>query len=100
MGTYRILHTEWSKAGAARRLRILEECRGMAEGGIGGVCGCPGGNSGRRPSGRASTSIPWPGGTLGLPGPRSFAKLLRRDRFGVIHTHSSVDAWLGGLAGR
>jgi glycosyltransferase involved in cell wall biosynthesis len=28
------------------------------------------------------------------------ARLLRRERFSIVHTHSSVDSWCGGLAGK
>lgn len=37
---------------------------------------------------------------LDLPAVRMLGRLIARERVALVHTHSSVDAWLGGIAGR
>lgn len=39
-------------------------------------------------------------GAWDLPAVLSLVGLIRRERVALIHTHSSVDAWVGGMAGR
>ncbi|MFH1034414.1 MAG: glycosyltransferase family 4 protein [Pseudomonadota bacterium] len=99
---YSILHTEWSNGWGGQEIRILEECRGMAARGHRvELAGCPQGKL--RPRAEAAGLLFHP---LSMAGPWDLAALWRLTRLikergmQVVHTHSSVDSWLGGAAAR
>jgi len=80
----------------------LEECRGMRERGHAvALAGCPRGELGRR---AIQAGIPFH--PLAMAGPWDLAALSRLCRLikelgaQIVHTHSSVDSWLGGAAAR
>ncbi|MCB2188122.1 MAG: glycosyltransferase family 4 protein [Deltaproteobacteria bacterium] len=99
---FTILHTEWSNGWGGQEIRILEECRGMARRGHRvSLCGCPEGQLRRQaeaaglPFHPLAMAGPWDLWALGR-----LARLLGRLDCQVVHTHSSVDSWLGGMAAR
>jgi glycosyltransferase involved in cell wall biosynthesis len=97
-----VLHTEWSNGWGGQEIRILAECRGLAQRGHRvELAGCPDGELRRRAEAVGLVFHP-----LAMAGPWDLAALMRLksliSRLGtqVIHTHSSVDSWLGGMAAR
>ena len=102
MTTYGILHTEWSNNWGGQEIRILDECLGMAERGHKvELCGVPDGRL-RLAAEKAglffhplSMAGPWD-----LPALFRLGALAKRRGLSIIHTHSSVDSWLGGMAAR
>jgi glycosyltransferase involved in cell wall biosynthesis len=97
-----VLHTESSRGLGGQEIRILNEARWTAERGwrvI--VAGAPDGRfvTRARDSGLQTVAIPMRGAWDVLAMARLCA-LIRRERVSLVHTHSSIDAWLGGLAAR
>lgn len=102
MEAINIIHSEWSNGWGGQEIRILDECLGMAERGHRvALCGCPEGRlrAAATAAGLAFHPLamrgPWD-----LPATARLAALLKRENTDVLHTHSSVDAWVGGLAAR
>ena len=102
MKTYGILHTEWSNNWGGQEIRILDECLGMAERGHKvELCGVPDGKL-RLAAEKAGLTFH----SLTMAGPWDLPALLRlgalakKRGLSIIHTHSSVDSWLGGMAAR
>ena len=102
MDNLRIIHTEWSDGWGGQEIRILDECLGMAQRGHWvGLCGCSTGKLRQRSEEAGLPFFP-----LDMKGPwdvaalSKLANLLKRERIDVVHTHSSVDSWLGGFAAR
>ncbi|CAO0821817.1 Glycosyltransferase family 4 protein [Desulfarculales bacterium] len=99
---YRILHTEWSNGWGGQEIRIFEECLGMTQRGHRvELAGCPEGKLRTRALAAGLVFHP-----LAMAGPWDLRALLRLKRLikkrgiQVVHTHSSVDSWLGGMAAR
>jgi glycosyltransferase involved in cell wall biosynthesis len=98
----KILHTEWSEGWGGQEMRILEEARGLSR------------------LGHHPTVLAQPGSPLearvreaGIPlfslrmrffaDPLALTRMflwIRRERFQVVHTHSSVDSWIASLAAK
>lgn len=102
MDDFNILHTEWSNGWGGQEIRIWGECRGMLERGHAvALAGCPEGELGRR---AARGGIPFY--PLAMAGPWDMAalgrlcRLIKKKGVQIVHTHSSVDSWLGGMAAR
>lgn len=102
MEPLRIIHTEWSDGWGGQEIRILDECLGMAERGHWvGLCGC---STGKLRQHTEEAGLPF--FPLDMRGPwdiaalRSLMGLLKREKVDVLHTHSSVDSWVGGFAAR
>lgn len=98
----RILHTEWSMGWGGQEIRILAEMKAFRELGIDMAIAC---RQGARIGAEASRagfvvhSLPFAGRMdpvtiLGL------RRIAHAGKFSLIHTHSSIDSWCGGLAGR
>ena len=100
--TYHILHTEWSNGWGGQEIRILNECLGMrARGHLVELAGVAKGQLAQKAKAQGLTfhhvEMRGPWDVLAL---NNLMNLLRRHSFEIIHTHSSVDSWLGGMAGR
>jgi glycosyltransferase involved in cell wall biosynthesis len=97
-----VLHTEASPGLGGQEVRTLNEARWTAERGWRVLlAGQPDGPllERARAAGLATAPVrmraPFdPGGLAGL------VRVIRRERVSLVHTHSSIDAWLGGIAGR
>jgi glycosyltransferase involved in cell wall biosynthesis len=98
----RILHTEWSDGMGGQEQRVLSEMVGMAQRGHQVVLVT-----------RVQAKIAAAATAEGIPviylplrrctDLRSILQLalyLRRSRFDVVNTHSSVDSWIGGIAAK
>lgn len=98
----RIVHTEWSNGWGGQEIRILEEARAMAERGHWvGICGVPEGQMAQRAPQAGIEFFPLPmAGAWDLRAAAGMWKLLRRVGADILHTHSSVDSWLGGMVAR
>ncbi len=99
---YRILHTEWSNGWGGQEIRILEECKGMASRGhMVELAGCPDGKLRQNAEKAGLVFHPLPmKGAWDVGAVWQLLKLIKNRRIQFIHTHSSVDSWLGGYAGR
>lgn len=97
-----ILHTEWSNGWGGQEIRILSECRGLAERGHRvELAGCPEGKLRQRAEAAGLVFHPLAmAGPWDLPAILKLRSLMRRLGTQVIHTHSSVDSWVGGMAAR
>lgn len=102
METYTILHTEWSDGWGGQEIRIFNECQGMDQRGHGVILA-------GRPEGKLRSRAEKAGlefHPLAMAGPWDLgavwrlARLLKRREVDILHTHSSVDSWVGGFAAR
>jgi len=97
-----VLHTESSRGLGGQEIRTLHEARWAVERGWRVILAC-------QPDGRlferarqagleavaVSMKAAWDARAVAR-----LARLIRRERVSIVHTHSSVDAWLGGMAAR
>lgn len=97
-----VLHTESSPGLGGQEIRTLDEARWVGERGWRVLLAC-------RPDGRLferarATGVeavpvamkgPWDAGAVAR-----LAALVRRERISIVHTHSSIDGWVGGMAAR
>ena len=97
-----VLHTEASRGWGGQELRILTEIDWLQARGWRVLLACQPGSGilahsarVRAPVASLSMRAPWDAGALA----RLYA-LIRRERVALVHTHSSVDGWLGGMAAR
>ncbi len=97
-----VLHTESSPGLGGQEIRTLHEARWTAEGGWRVILACqPGARllDRAREAGIEAAAIPmraaWDARAV-----IRLVRLIRGERVDIVHTHSSVDAWLGGLAAR
>jgi glycosyltransferase involved in cell wall biosynthesis len=97
-----VLHTEASLGLGGQEIRTLSEARWTVDRGWRVMLACqPGGRLHERAidAGVETVAVRMRGAwdaraVLGL------FTLIRRERVDLVHTHSSVDAWVGGVAGR
>jgi glycosyltransferase involved in cell wall biosynthesis len=97
-----VLHTEASPGWGGQEIRTLAEARWTAERGWRVVLACQrGGRMGleARAAGLSCHEVamrgPWD-----LAAVAQLAGCIRREGVSLVHTHSSIDAWVGGLAAR
>lgn len=101
-GKIRALHTEWSMGWGGQEIRILAEMRAFRERGVAMEIACRAGSRISQEAEKAGFTVhllPF----AGRLDPRTILALrdLARTRnFSLLHTHSSIDSWCGGLAGR
>ena len=97
-----ILHTEWSNGWGGQEIRILSECKGLAgRGHRVELAGCPQGKLRQRAGAEGLVFHPLDmAGPWDLPALLKLKRLMRKIGAQVVHTHSSVDSWLGGMAAR
>ena len=97
-----ILHTEWSLGWGGQEIRILAEMRAFRSRGYEMQLACRDGSRIAAEAAREGFVVH----RLPFRGPMDvltigrLARLVGSQRIGVIHTHSSVDSWCGGIAGR
>ncbi|MBI3826062.1 MAG: glycosyltransferase [Candidatus Rokubacteria bacterium] len=97
-----ILHTESSRGLGGQELRILTEVRWLLDAGWGAlVAGQPGSHlvTEAGAAGLPVVEIAMRGAT-DLRALLALRRLMRRRQVALVHTHSSVDSWLAGLAAR
>ena len=97
-----VLHTEASPGLGGQEVRTLDEARWTAERGWRVLLACqPGGLLLERARAAGLETVPVrmraPFDLRALAG---LVRLIRRERVSLVHTHSSIDAWLGGMAAR
>jgi glycosyltransferase involved in cell wall biosynthesis len=97
-----VLHTEASPGLGGQEIRTLHEARWTAERGWRVLLACqPDGLlfERARQAGLEAVALPmrvaWDVRAMGR-----LLRLIRRERISIVHTHSSVDAWVAGLAAR
>ena len=97
-----VLHTESSPGLGGQEIRTLSEARWTMERGWRVILACqPGGALYTRASaaGLEAVEVPMTAAWHAWDALR-LVRVIRRERVNLVHTHSSVDAWLGGLAAR
>lgn len=98
----RVLHTEWSMGWGGQEIRILAEMKAFRDRGLDMELAC---REGARIAAAAQQAgftvhfLPF-AGRLHLGTILGLRRIVRAGDFSLIHTHSSVDSWCGGLAGR
>jgi glycosyltransferase involved in cell wall biosynthesis len=97
-----VLHTESSPGLGGQEVRTLTEARWTGERGWRVlVAGQPGGRFVERArEAGLETLVVRMRGAWDLPAVYRLARIIRRERVDIVHTHSSVDGWIGGLAAR
>jgi glycosyltransferase involved in cell wall biosynthesis len=97
-----VLHTEASPGLGGQEVRTLNEARWTAERGWRVLLVCqPAGRLLERAREAGVEAVPVRmRGPLDPRGLAALVRLIRRERVSLVHTHSSIDAWLGGMAAR
>lgn len=98
----RILHTEWSLGWGGQEIRILREMEAFRERGwhMQLVCREESTISKRAlEAGFQVSHLPFKS-AFHLPTVFQLASLIRRERIALVHTHSSVDGWVGGMGAK
>ncbi len=98
----RVLHTEWSNGWGGQEIRIHGEMLALREHGVSVALACrPEARLGQR---AAESGIPvyhFPfRGNADLVTLWRLQRLIRRERFDIVNTHSGKDTWVGGLAAK
>lgn len=98
----RILHTEWSLGWGGQEIRILAEMKAFRELGVEMEIACRQDSRIGEAAGKAGFTVhPLPfAGRFNLKTILGLRRLVRAGGFALLHTHSSIDSWCGGLAGR
>lgn len=97
-----VLHTESSPGLGGQEIRTLHEARWTAERGWRVILACqPDGLllERARQAGLEAVALPMKA-AWDVRAMARLVRLIRRERVSIVHTHSSVDAWLGGMAAR
>lgn len=98
----RVLHTEWSMGWGGQEIRILAEMRAFRECGVAMEIACRAGSRIAQEAAAAGFAVhllPF-AGRVDLRTILGLRALTRSGSFSLLHTHSSIDSWCGGLAGR
>ncbi len=98
----RILHTESSNGWGGQEMRILHEAEGMRRRGHEVFLAVTQGGSlasHARESGFVVYEVPLKK-SKAIPGFFQLLSIIKKHRIELVNTHSSWDAWLGGIAGR
>lgn len=100
--TRTILHTESSTGWGGQEMRILKESLGMRERGYNVILSVvKGGQLAERARREGFTVYELPfSKTLAWKSVSQLVALIRKHQVDIINTHSSMDAWLGGIAGK
>ena len=98
----RILHTEWSLGWGGQEIRILREMEAFRERGweMQLVCREASTISKRaQEAGFQVSHLPFKS-AIHLPTVFQLARLIRREKIDLVHSHSSVDGWVGGMGAK
>lgn len=97
-----VLHTESSRGWGGQEVRIVTEATWLRERGVRVVLAAQPGSRIRREAERVAVETvevamraAWD-----LPAMFRLARVVRQEKIDVVHTHSSIDAWVGGCAAR
>ena len=99
---WRVLHTEWSDGWGGQEIRIFNEMLALREQGVMPAVAC-------RPQARLGARAREAGievhhfpfrGNADLATLWGLYRLIRREGFQIVNTHSGKDTWVGGLAAR
>lgn len=98
----RILHTEWSMGWGGQEIRILAEMKAFRDLGVAMEIACRKDSRIAHEAARSGFAVhPLPfAGRFDLATIFGLRQLVRSGGFALLHTHSSIDSWCGGLAGR
>lgn len=102
MGRRLVLHTEASRGFGGQEIRILTEARWLLEHDWEALIAAQPGSpllAEARAAGLPAVALPMRS-TLDLPAFGALRRLMRERAVALVHTHSSVDSWLAGLAAR
>lgn len=97
----RILHTEWSLGWGGQEIRILAEMKAFRDLGAHMEIACrTGSRIGKEAinAGFVVHHLPF-AGRFDVKTILGLKKIVRQGGFSLLHTHSSIDSWCGGLAG-
>jgi glycosyltransferase involved in cell wall biosynthesis len=102
MRPLKILHTEWSDGWGGQERRILLECEGlMARGHQVEIATRESCWTAKEARSRGIPTAFFPmARKLDFVSIRQLRAHLRQGRFDVVHTHSGIDAWIGGIAAK
>ncbi len=97
-----LLHTESSRGWGGQEIRIVSEAAWLAQHGVRIILAAQPGSRILDEARRAAlhTVAVTMRGAWDLAAIVRLARLIRREAVDVVHTHSSVDAWVGGSAAR
>jgi glycosyltransferase involved in cell wall biosynthesis len=98
----RILHTEWSLGWGGQEIRILREMEAFRTRGWDMRLACREESiisKRAQESGFPVAHLPFKS-SIHLPSVLDLVRIIRRDGISLVHTHSSVDGWLGGMAAK
>jgi len=98
----RILHTEWSLGWGGQEIRILREMEAFRTRGWDMRLACRETSTISKrvlEAGFHVSHLPFKS-AFHLPTVFELARLIRRDKIDLVHTHSSVDGWVGGMAAK
>lgn len=98
----RVLHTEWSMGWGGQEIRIMAEMQAFRTLGVEMEIACRQGSrieTEARRAGFVVHVLPF-SGRLNWASILGLRRIVRAGGFSLIHTHSSIDSWCGGLAGR
>jgi glycosyltransferase involved in cell wall biosynthesis len=102
MNALAVLHTESSSGWGGQEVRILTESRWLSDRGVRIAIAA-------QPRSRVAVEAERAGipvaavrmhGPWDLAAARRLARLVRQRQIDIVHTHSSIDAWVGGMAAR
>ena len=97
-----ILHTEWSNGAGGQERRILSESEGMLKRGhrvtIATCAECWIAGEARRRG--IPVEICPMRGKADVRAIRALIKFCRRENVDILHTHSGIDSWIGGIAAK
>jgi glycosyltransferase involved in cell wall biosynthesis len=100
--TLRVLHTEWSLGWGGQEIRILAEMKAFRDHEVHMEIACRQGSrieSAARQAGITVHLLPF-ASRINLRTILGLRRIARAGNFSLIHTHSSIDSWCGGLSGR
>lgn len=97
-----VLHTESSRGLGGQEIRTLHEARWTGERGWRVILACqPDGRLIERARDAGLEAMPLPmRAPWDAPAVARLVTLIKRERVDIVHTHSSIDAWIGGMAAR